>query len=70
MNAAQHNALFPCDGNVWPEKRCRTCGFERPSRSKHCGTCGKCVARFDHHCGEEGWRAGEILAAYVSDEEV
>ncbi|KAL6761035.1 DHHC palmitoyltransferase-domain-containing protein [Haematococcus lacustris] len=46
-----HTALYPCDGVLWEEKWCVSCGLARPARSKHCRVCNRCIARHDHHCG-------------------
>eukprot|EP00210_Caulerpa_lentillifera_P001735 g1665.t2 len=41
---------FPYDNVLFTEKRCTTCEFLKPARSKHCSICKKCVAKHDHHC--------------------
>lgn len=44
-NVAAHRALYPCDGLLYEEKECRTCGLPRPARSKHCSACGRWARR-------------------------
>jgi hypothetical protein len=43
-NAAALLAAYPPDGALFEGRRCETCGFARPGRSKHCGACGRWVA--------------------------
>lgn len=50
-NHASNMRLYPYDHLLfYPGVKCRTCGFEKPARSKHCRLCKSCIAKNDHHC--------------------
>ncbi|KAF1813263.1 palmitoyltransferase swf1 [Eremomyces bilateralis CBS 781.70] len=50
-NHADRMLDYPLDYVLYhPGRKCRTCKFEKPARSKHCSICKTCVARSDHHC--------------------
>ena len=41
QNIEQMTALYPYDGFIYVSKRCRTCLWQRPARSKHCPVCNR-----------------------------
>lgn len=50
-NIDEYKDIYPRDDILYKEvKTCKTCGFERPPRSKHCRRCDLCISALDHHC--------------------
>lgn len=43
-------AQYKNNGLIFFGKRCATCNFEKPARSKHCSVCKRCISLYDHHC--------------------
>lgn len=56
---AARDCRFRADGALYAAEAspCRTCGVDRPARSKHSKIGGHCVRRFDHYCP---WLANDI----------
>ncbi|KYQ90117.1 hypothetical protein DLAC_08701 [Tieghemostelium lacteum] len=50
LNHKYYMSLYDYDRYLYIKKKCETCSFNKPARSKHCRVCDKCVSRFDHHC--------------------
>lgn len=50
-NLKELASLYEYDERIYERnKKCVTCMFAKPARSKHCSITNKCIYRFDHYC--------------------
>ncbi|KAJ6245803.1 palmitoyltransferase swf1 [Anaeramoeba flamelloides] len=49
-NVDHYLHTYEYDQQIYFKKKCKTCGFYKPARSKHCRILKRCIARYDHYC--------------------